>query len=68
MVAIKGHFDGRVIVPDEPLDLPRNQRVIVHVEPIAGHAPTDFRSWIGLGKRAAENPNPRFKNDRELWE
>ena len=45
MVAIKGHFDGRVIVPDEPLDLPAQQRVIVHVQPVgdAGQGAT-FRS------------------------
>ena len=34
MVAIKGHFDGKVIVPDEPLDLPKHQRLIVHIEPV----------------------------------
>jgi len=33
MVAIKGHFDGKVFVPDEPVDLPRGQRLILHVEP-----------------------------------
>ncbi len=32
MVGIKAHFDGKVIVPDEPLDLPRGQRVTVHVD------------------------------------
>lgn len=32
MVAVKGHFDGKVFVPDEPVDLPRNQAVILHVE------------------------------------
>jgi hypothetical protein len=67
MVAIKGHFDGRVIVPDEPLNLPANQRLIVHVQPITDQF-TDFRSWIGLGKRAPENPRPRFSSHRDLWE
>jgi hypothetical protein len=33
MVAITGHFDGKVIVPDEPIDLPRGQRLLVHIEP-----------------------------------
>jgi hypothetical protein len=33
MVAIRGHFDGKVIVPDEPVDLPRNQPLIIRVEP-----------------------------------
>ncbi|MGB7160478.1 MAG: hypothetical protein WBD40_20600 [Tepidisphaeraceae bacterium] len=32
MVAFKGHFDGRVVIPDEPLNLPAGQRVIVHVD------------------------------------
>jgi hypothetical protein len=30
---IKGHFDGRVIVPETPVDLPRNQRLTISVEP-----------------------------------
>ena len=33
MVAIKGHFDGKVFVPDEPVDLPRGQSVVLHVHP-----------------------------------
>jgi hypothetical protein len=33
MVAIKGHFDGKVFVPDEPVDLPRGQAVVLHVQP-----------------------------------
>ncbi|HET6252278.1 MAG TPA: hypothetical protein VFE47_31620 [Tepidisphaeraceae bacterium] len=32
MVAIHAHFDGKVIVPDEPLDLPTNTRLVVHLE------------------------------------
>jgi hypothetical protein len=32
MVAIKGHFDGKVFVPDEPVDLPRGQAVVLHVQ------------------------------------
>ena len=28
----RAHFDGKVIVPDEPVDLPLNQRLIVQVE------------------------------------
>jgi hypothetical protein len=32
MVAIRGHFDGKVIVPDEPVDFPRGQALIVHIE------------------------------------
>lgn len=27
----------------------------------------DFSRWIGLGRQAAENPNPRFRSDDDLW-
>jgi hypothetical protein len=33
MISINAHFDGKVIVPDEPLDLPRDEPLIVRVEP-----------------------------------
>ena len=33
MSAIRCHFDGKVIVPDEPVDLPLNQQFIVRIEP-----------------------------------
>jgi len=76
MVAFKGHFDGKVIVPDEPVALRPNERVLVRIEPLPGESTDekaegeafDFRSWIGLGNRAPHNPNPRFTSDDELWE
>ena len=34
MVAISGRFDGKVFVPDDVVDLPRDQRVIMHVESV----------------------------------
>ena len=67
MVAIKGHFDGKVIVPDEPLNLPANQRLLVHIQPVNDRI-TDFRNWIGLGVAAPLNPAPRFASDPDLWE
>ena len=33
MSAIRCHFDGKVLVPDEPVDLPINQPLVAHVEP-----------------------------------
>jgi hypothetical protein len=36
MTRLKAHFDGKVIVPDEPVDLPTNQKLIVHVEAVDG--------------------------------
>lgn len=34
MTAIKAHFDGRVLVPDEPLNLPVNRALTVYVDSI----------------------------------
>lgn len=31
-MTVKAHFDGKVIVPDEPIDLPLNERLIVRIE------------------------------------
>jgi hypothetical protein len=33
MSAIRCHFDGKVIVPDEPVDLPVNKPLLIRVEP-----------------------------------
>lgn len=33
MVAIKGHFDGKVIVPDVPVNLPTGRRFTFLVDP-----------------------------------
>ena len=73
MIALNGRYDGKVIVPETPLDLPANQRVRIQVEPIEAEstpAPkrTDFSEWLGLGLREPQNPNPRFSNDDALWE
>ena len=39
MTAIKAHFDGKVLVPDEPVDLPLNRTLIVHIEAVKPPAP-----------------------------
>jgi hypothetical protein len=36
MTKLTGHFDGKVIVPDEPVNLPMNARLVIHVEPEPG--------------------------------
>jgi hypothetical protein len=35
VLTIRAHFDGRVIVPDEPLDLPVDQVLRVDLTPIS---------------------------------
>ena len=31
MVAVKAHFDGKVIIPDESVDLPKDQPLIAQI-------------------------------------
>ncbi len=31
-MTVNAHFDGKVIVPDEPLDLPPNQALILQIQ------------------------------------
>lgn len=35
-MTVNAHFDGRVIIPDEPLNLAPNQALIVRIEPVGG--------------------------------
>ena len=32
MIAIKAHFDGKVLVPDEPLELPANTPLVIEIK------------------------------------
>jgi hypothetical protein len=34
MTTLTGHFDGKVIVPDGPVTLPLNKRLLIRVEPV----------------------------------
>jgi hypothetical protein len=40
---LRAHFDGRVLVPDEPVDLPVNQPLEVEVTPCAGNGAVNER-------------------------
>jgi len=45
-VTVNAHFDGLVIVPDEPLDLRPNQALIVQIEPLEDEAGEPALAWI----------------------
>ena len=45
-MTVNAHFDGKVIVPDEPLDLRPNQALIVQIEPLEGETEESALAWI----------------------
>lgn len=65
MVKLNAHFDGKVIVPDEPLALKPNQRVRIQVEPIDQPTPpSESKRRLGLQRGAVVYIAPDF--DAEL--
>jgi hypothetical protein len=52
IIAFNAHFDGKVIVPEQVVDLPRDQSFVVHVEtsgiadPAADNAPLFALQWL----------------------
>jgi hypothetical protein len=73
MISLNAHYDGKVIIPDAPLNLPANQRVRISVEPIDTSSgrprPVTFSKLIGEALKTPANPNPRFPSDNDdaLW-
>jgi hypothetical protein len=54
-MTVKAHFDGTVIIPDEPLNLAPNQAVIVQIEPVDGSSDmTKEPALTWLAENAAE--------------
>jgi len=45
MISIHAHFDGKVTVPHDPVDLPRDRDLIVRIEP-ADSAPAEPESSL----------------------
>jgi hypothetical protein len=57
MVKVNAHFDGKVIIPDEPVDLPLNQPLVVSVEPRgapSGAADQSVLSWLAANAIEAD--------------
>lgn len=54
-MTVKAHFDGKAIIPDEPLDMPPNQALILQIEPAAPHEPVDESALAWLAANAVEN-------------
>jgi hypothetical protein len=41
LMKVNAHFDGKVIVPDEPLDLQPNGALIVRIDRVGPREPAD---------------------------
>jgi len=64
------HFDGKVIVPDEPVDLPRNQKLIVHVQPESTTRPqgTSGREFLEAVKKVKISPEDLAAMNKAIQE
>lgn len=64
-MTVRAHFDGRTLVPDEPLDLPPNCQVEIEIRPVAATAVVPARKPLKeLAERLAELPaNPDWPAD-----
>lgn len=69
MATIRAHFDGKVLVPDEPLDLEINQAVELEIIRPAAKKQRSMHELIGWALKFPPNPNPGPElTDDELWE
>ncbi len=46
MITIRAHFDGKYLVPDEPLNVPKHKPLKVQVEVSEGRSESAL-DWIG---------------------
>ena len=70
MVKLNARFDGKVIIPDEPLALKPNQRIRISIEPVEAESAqrrTDFSEWIGLAATGSDCAYDPAEEDA-LWE
>ena len=54
-MTVSAHFDGKVIIPDEPLDLPPNQALIVQIERVGDRDSAGESALAWLAANAVEN-------------
>lgn len=55
-MTVSAHFDGKVIIPDEPLNLPPNQALIVQIQSVDGEAtPAEESSLDWIAANAVES-------------
>ncbi len=52
---VHAHFDGKTIIPDEPLDLPPNQALILQIERVESREATEEPALAWLAANAVED-------------
>ena len=59
MTVLKAHFDGKVLIPDEPVELPVGCALEVHVRPLKERTPpaTEGKALLKLLKTLEELPD-----------
>jgi len=62
---IRAHFDGKVIVPDEPINLPPGTPITVAVRTIE-HDPIDADRAAPRGSPVSKTPFPSHPSQREI--
>jgi hypothetical protein len=64
MTVLKAHFDGKVLVPDEPVDLPRNCALELHVKELIKAPEHDKTPLQRLAEALQQYPdNPSWPDD-----
>jgi hypothetical protein len=66
MTVVKAHFDGKVLIPDEPVKLPVNCALELHVQPLEKRIPAsaDGKPLLKLLKALEALPdNPDWPVD-----
>jgi hypothetical protein len=70
MISINAHFDGKVLVPDEPVDLPRNEALIVRIERAGGadsEAADSCLNWLSENSVDAPSVPTDFSHQHDHY-
>ena len=54
-MAVSAHFDGKAIIPDEPLNMPSNEALVVEIERLGTREPVEESALAWLAANAVEN-------------
>ena len=70
MVRLKARFDGRVLIPDGPVNLPTDVPLDVLVQTQGGDGAADVLAFDGLGAEVWDGVDPveYQRREREGWE